>query len=317
MGLRTQRILAADVGGTNTRLAVVELPSLRILKKEECPTREIEDFTSFCKGFLGTEKVDGISVGAAGPVEGKKGKRAIRLINAPFAVQEAVLRKLAKRTLLANDFTMLGHALGAKGQRRVVRKGSPAPDAPCALLGPGTGLGACIILGDGTVAPGEGNGHSDLGLRTPEDYAIAAFIRAEEGLYEDDPVWWEHLLSGAGLVRLHRYVCAARHPEARPLTDPGEVANGNDAASLEARTLFVRFLARKAREMVLNGEAFGGVFLAGGIVQRNPDIIGDAFLAELSRHPHPRYQEQLVRVPVTLILDQDAGLKGAALALKE
>ncbi len=313
--MAAQRILAADVGGTTARLALIDLPALKIARMEERPTREVKEFAAFCKEFLGKEKADGISVGAAGPVEGAAGKRVIRLINASFIVKEAPLRRLAKRTLLLNDFTMLGHALGARLRTRTVRRGKPARDAPRALLGPGTGLGACIILPDGLVAPGEGGGHSDLPLRTPEEYAIAAFIRTEEGLKDDDPVWWEHVLSGAGLVRLHRYVRAARHSEAMARTTAAEVAAGEDKACAAARGLFTRFLARKARDMVLDGEALGGVFLAGGIIERNPELVGDAFLEEFSRHPHARYREQLARVPVTVILDEHAGLKGAALAL--
>ena len=113
--------------------------------------------------------------------------------------------------------------------------------------------------------PGEG-GHVDIGPRTPRDYELFPLYEPIEGRISA-----EQLLCGRGLMNIYQAVSRARgiKPGA---TNPSEVTsaweNGSDPAAVEAIELFVTYLGRVAGDLAMIFMARGGVFLAGGIVQK-------------------------------------------------
>ena len=133
-------------------------------------------------------------------------------------------------------------------------------------------------------------------------------------------ITYEDVLSGRGLERLYHYLhqTAFRHETLPERLTAIEIAatRKENRCSEAAMELFVRLLGRCCRNFVLETKATGGLYVAGGIAARNSGSLGREFLDELSRHPHHLYRELLERVPVSVIIDTNAGLKGAAVLLE-
>jgi glucokinase len=247
--------------------------------------------------------------------------------NARLVIDETTLRKRSglRHALIINDFEALGHAIAIlrKKDVKVLRaRHSKRTGETMAVVGPGSGLGKSILIYDAklkrSVPLQSEGGHADLPLFTSMDIALAQFVRDEEHMSEDSPVSYEHVLSGPGLERLYRFLRYINTEEFRSfparLTAPeiSETRNWN-ACSAATLDLFVRLLARCCRNFVLETYAVGGLYVAGGIVAKNPDAFG-RFLEEFSRYPNPKYAKLLGAVPVTLIINPDVSLLGAAKA---
>jgi len=93
-------------------------------------------------------------------------------------------------------------------------------------------------------------------------------------------------------------------------------ARAGDALSGEAVELFVRLYGAEAGNLALKHMATGGVYVAGGIAPKILDflerpIFVEAFLAK------GRMRPLLERMPVKVVLDDLAALRGAARAALE
>jgi glucokinase len=262
-------ILVADVGGTNCRLALVPQhgashePLARISTGAH-PTPE---------AALGsvlatlTMKPRSAILAVAGPLDGRKAQ----LTNANWHFDGPSLGQALgfEQGLLVNDFEALAASLAVlkAGHLTNLVRGRPDPDGPRLVLGPGTGFGTGALLrrGEtGMLVPTE-CGHIGIGPEDPTE--VKLWPALAEGLPR---VTIEDLLSGNGLVRLHRAV--KRHSQlAEPDISAADVTalalDGNPAA-LMAVVCFWRLLARVAGDLALAFKATGGVYVAGGIAPR-------------------------------------------------
>ncbi|MBI1263647.1 MAG: glucokinase [Alphaproteobacteria bacterium] len=309
--------LAADIGGTNARFALAHgsceagftLSHVRRFRNED-----FEDLRDAALAFLescGGERPQRACFAIAAPVTPGK----VRLTNATWKLDpEALARELGLERLVAvNDFAAQarGAPLCPADQIAVLNAGQAAPDAPVAVLGPGTGLGLGLLApvpGGWRVIATEG-GHAGFAPRTAEEIAVGEYIAREHGF-----VSWERILSGRGLVNIHRALCAI---EGRvwPGARPEEITAGAmaDPASLEGRVvmLFCACLGAYTGDVCVITGARGGAYLAGGILPRiRPLLEASAFDARrVRRGPMTRYVEA---IPVRLILSDAAALLGAA-----
>ena len=106
-------------------------------------------------------------------------------------------------------------------------------------------------------------------------------------------------------------------PKSDRLLEPRAISEaglaGQDAEAAHALRLFAQIYGQVAGDLALVARAQGGVYLAGGIApQILPVLQSGAFLAGF--HAKGRFSDWMQQVPVTVILDPDIGLKGAALA---
>jgi glucokinase len=310
------RILVADIGGTNCRLASFRLDngSLALDRAVWISTKEVADTQTLLAAMfreLDTipAMVDALVVAVAGPVAGHRGK----LTNAALRVDlaDAAARHGVARSLVINDFVAQAYACVTEIGQKARRVTPPAPQKQpkdtghCGVIGAGTGLGMALLARDkrhGALTPvaSEG-GHAGFPFVGEEEYAFHEFIRREKGCAFARA---EDVLSGRGLALLHRYLAG----ESLGAREVGKRALRSDTPTLR---WFSRFYARACRNWILTTLCTGGLWIAGGIAAGDPlCVTSEYFLRELRASEHTF----ISKVPVYLIEDRNSGLWGAARA---
>ena len=188
--------------------------------------------------------------------------------------------------------------------------------ATSALIAAGTGLGEALLHNVGRPA------HS-VARRKPAMPTSPRATSARSSLLRDlierfGRAEVEHVVSGRGLVNIHRVTHNGRCPAVDDDDDPDAPAPISDAAlerrcagCVEALEMFVDAYGAEAGNLALRTVATGGVFVGGGIAPK--------ILPALDRRPlHARVPRQgavrsmLRQMPVKIILNREAGLLGAA-----
>ena len=320
-------MLAADVGGTKTRLALV--PSLergRIGVPASERTYLSGDFASLesmIDAFRASHDgpIAAVSIGFAGPVAEGRGVGT----HVPWPADErALARHLSlSRVHVINDLVASGYGVAALGPEDLVTliPGDPGTPGNAAIVSAGTGLGETTLLlhqGDLIPVASEG-GHADFAPRTDLEIELFRALRVEFGR-----VSMERVLSGLGLANVARVLHAmdgadaalARHlqeagPEELPAAISGNALAGTCSSCVRSLELFVSVYGAEAGNAALRGLALSGVYLGGGIApQILPALQGPLFReAFLAKEPH---RELLERVPVYVIRTDRSALLGAA-----
>ena len=306
--------LIGDIGGTNSRFAVIEAADAAAQRMPNVTTADydcIEDAIEDAVHGRTDLRPRSAIIALAGPIAGEQ----IDLTNASWIVEPrtTVKRFGLEELILLNDFEAVSLALPGLSGNDVdpIGAGAPLADGARVVVGPGTGLGAAALVRgreSWVVVPGEG-GHIDLGPVSPRDFAIWPHLEKLDGRISGEAV-----LSGGGLARLYRAICAADGalPE---LTLPRQISeagiSGTNRQAAEALELFATCLGRIAGDLALIFMARGGVFLAGGIAAKiTPMIKSGAFLAGfLDKEPH---RELLEAIPSAIITKRDPALAGIA-----
>ena len=318
------RILAGDVGGTKTRLALLESDGDRLARvglERVYASREHESLGEIARALLGDaeEAPEAAVFGVPGPVREGRG----RTTNLPWEVDARLLsRELGvAHVALLNDLEALAWAVEAlpEASLETLAAGEPDPTGNAAVLAPGTGLGEAGLAWDGERRrpfATEG-GHASF---APRDELEIALLRQLSARHRH--VSWERVLSGPGLVALHGFLVEHRRAEV-PAWLAEAMAAGDPAAAIseaalagrceiccEAVELFVRLLGAEAGNLALKLKATAGVYIGGGIATkllpalRRPPLL-EAFRAK------GRMRPLLEAVPVKVLLDEGAALLGA------
>ena len=307
-------ILIGDIGGTNARFAIL-LDA--VAEPMMFPVVQTADFATI-DDAIQASVLDKTSIqphsavlAVAGPVDGDE----IDLTNCPWVVRpRQMLTGLGLgEVIVLNDFEAQALAISSLPEtaRTQIGGGIVHEGASRAVLGPGTGLGVAGLVRARNIwipVAGEG-GHIDLGPRTARDLAIWPHLNTIEGR-----VSGEQVLCGRGLVNLYQAIAVANGT--RPIhTTPAEITDAavhrRDEASIEAVDLFATYLGRVAGDIALIFMARGGVFIAGGIVQRIiPILKADQIRAAFEdKAPH----SALLRdIPLYVVTEPLAALAGLA-----
>ncbi|HSV56719.1 MAG TPA: glucokinase [Magnetospirillaceae bacterium] len=336
-------VLAGDVGGTNTSLALIGKKggTFSAILERRYSTREEPSFLAPLGRFLreaGAEapgfRPDLACISGAGPVEGDR----IRLTNAPWNLDALeISREFGLQTLLINDFTAVSYGvllLNPRDEaqiRPLTGRGSPLPEpvpgGVRAVIGAGTGLGVGYVVrtGDRTAAfPSEG-GHVSLPVYDEETRDFSRWLEDRYGF----PPGSEAAVSGQGIGRIFAFLAQRRlfsgpplSPAERDILDlpetdqPARVAAASRESALCGRAMevFVRLYARCAADAAAFFLPYGGLYLAGGIAAKNEDwFLEDyRFMDMFLRSYRSHIQEILARVPVYIVRDYGISLYGAA-----
>src|SRR5439155_172110 len=191
------QVLAGDIGGTKTALAIAEWRSGRLyfLRSRNYASAAYPGLEEIARDFLSTERRRPTSAafGIAGPVRGGRAE----VTKLPWSIDERQLaRRLGiRRVRLVNDF--IAAALGIPRLSRsgsvVLLPGEAESDGPIGVIGAGTGLGQAVLVrvdGDGIAVASEG-GHADFGPRDEREDRLVRFVRKGFGRVDRD-----RLLSG-------------------------------------------------------------------------------------------------------------------------
>ena len=313
MSLNDDTLLVADIGGTNARFAFCDPGSLELGAFATFPCAEFDSIGAVLAAYLATARARPrrVCMAVAGPVE----DGAARMTNLPwsFSAEEIAAAAGAEEALLVNDFEALARALPALADDdlRRIGGGVAAPEGVKAALGPGTGLGVAALArcGEGwRPIPGEG-GHVGFPAQTAEELALLARIRPDGGR-----VSVERVLSGPGLSDLHAALAGGAALPAPEVVK--RARRGGDPAAEAAVGRFVAWLGRFAGDLALLYGARGGVYLGGGVAPAILDFLSDGRFRE-AFEAKGRLRAQVAAIPVFVILAKDAGLRGAALLLRD
>jgi len=316
-------ILAGDVGGTKTSLALYRREARSLLRNRMATyrSREHEDFDAILRDFLsGGGTVERACIGVAGPVESGR----CRLTNLDWEVDEASLRRTlgVREAYLINDLQATASSLPylQESDRAVIQEGEADPRGNMAVLAAGTGLGEGFLVGSGAgyIPLASEGGHVDFAPRDEREMRLHAFLRAKHGR-----VSVERVLSGPGLHDLYRFLREAEGMAEGPRV-AAEVAAGEPqqaivrhglaggtGACAEALRIFCSLYGAEAGNLALQYLATGGVYLGGGIAPAIlPALRRGQFVSAF--RDKGRMGNLLSRVPVAVILDPAAPLLGAA-----
>lgn len=306
-------LIVGDIGGTNARFAWVEAPGQELRIAARLRTADYAgpaEAVRHVAGLVGAAPRSLVLCGA-GPVAGVR----CQLTNAGWLIDgHAVAAALGlEGGLLLNDFEAQALSLPAVPASSLLVIGPDHADGagPRLVLGPGTGLGvgALLQVGGRFVPLASEGGHVDLAPGSPEEGAVFAATERVGGRLAAEVV-----LSGAGLVRLHRARCHVAGTQSPHAESAAVVAAAvADPASLEAGTvrMFLDILARFAGDMAIAFCATGGVYIAGGIVPRLVPLLDHVRFREVFEAKEP--VSWLPRsIATRLIVSADAVLHGMA-----
>jgi glucokinase len=316
-------LLAGDVGGTKTRLGLFKVIGGRPpqVAAHEYTTRQFTSLaamiTEFRKAAGSSSRIDAACFGVAGPVIANAGQ----LTNVPWRVDGDEIAGTfgISRVSILNDLEALAHAVPVleHSELHTLQEGRFRSDGNIAVIAAGTGLGEALlhrVNGRYIPSPGEG-GHADFAPRTEREIALLRDLAARFGRASV-----EHVLSGPGLQNIYRMT----HPDAcAGGLDEAPTAAAISTAALEKRCpacvealeMFVEAYGAEAGNHALRSLATGGVYIGGGIAPKILPALGDGRFVEAfaSKPPHVPL---LKAMPVHVIVNDDAGLIGAAVAAR-
>lgn len=326
--LRARLLLAGDVGGTKTNLALFEARprGVTLVEAERYPSQEHGGLAEIVRVFLAGRRaaLAAAAFGIAGPVADRRS----RVTNLPWVIDARPLtRRLGVPVALANDLAATAWAIPEIDRRRLatlqkgtLRKGTGPQDGSLALIAAGTGLGEAFVLREGGrfLVGATESGHADYAPRTDEEIDLLRFLRARFG-----HVSVERVLSGPGLVNIDDFL-ASRAPgtatvpsvEAEAVPDraaaiSAAALDGSSERAAHALRLFVAAYGAEAGNLALRSFATGGVYLGGGIAPKIlPALMSGGFLEAFTAKG--RFRDLLGSLPVHVILDDRAALLGAA-----
>jgi glucokinase len=318
-------ILAGDIGGTNTRLALASPDTagrLRLADEKVYPSREHTGLGEIVDLFRRDHPapLEAASFGIAGPV--RDGRSATT--NLPWVVET---RDLAARLGLAsagliNDLEASAWGLAALAPEDllVLQAGTPGARGNSAIIAAGTGLGEAGLYWDGRrhhPFATEG-GHADFAPRDETQDGLLHWLRERHGT-----VSWERVVSGPGLVAIYTYLRDVKrmkenHDVAEEMRtgDAGAaisraaIARRSDLA-VAAVDLFVDAYGAEAGNLALKTMATGGLYLGGGIAPRIAPLLATGRFVQAFTDKG-RMRPLLESMPVRIVLNDRTALLGAA-----
>lgn len=307
--------LVADVGGTNTRVAlaeggVVDRASIRRFANAASPGigAILRDYL----GGAGSPEVVGACVAVAGPVDGE----VARLTNLDWTIGRDTIAAAtgAPRIAVINDLQAQGHALGHIAPdclRPVLTPAAPPRSAsPQLVIGVGTGFNAAVVHDGpaGRLVTASECGHATLPVRSEADLGLMRFVETAHGF-----AGVEDVLSGRGLERVHAWAAreAGQVAATGASTIMAAIAAGGDPVAEATGAAFVRAFGTVAGDLALIHLPFGGIYLIGGVAR--------AFAAHFDRfgfaaafRDKGRFAPLVAGFAVSIIEDDYAALTGCA-----
>lgn len=318
-------ILAGDIGGTKTNLALYSKNSLGLLQGEvnqSFVSANYSKFNDILAEFLQLEMtIDSVCLGIAGPIINQR----CQTTNLPWVIdgQELSVKLGTDRVKLLNDLEAMALGILNSAANDLVELNPNAEyiDGNIAVLAAGTGLGEAILFWDGQhhhpIAT-EG-GHTDFAAQTDQQDQFLVYLRK----HLKGHVSWERVLSGDGFGYLYDFLVASGFSQPCSAIENGSSSidrnalisqlglQNKDPICAEVVRLFIELYAAEAGNLALKCLSTGGVFIGGGI---GPKIRSAMESGEFMKYfaAKGRFQPLLNKMSVKLSLNPEAPLLGAA-----
>jgi glucokinase len=337
-------ILAGDIGGTKTNLALYEWETERVepAREQTFVSADYKSLEDILEEFLSpppepSDRKDGESqdtppveqeplvldaacFGIAGPVIENTSKTT----NLPWVVDGAALSKQFKvpHVRLLNDLeaTAYGMLVLKPDEAEILNAGTPPKTkGAMALIAAGTGLGEAILFWDGArykPMPSEG-GHSSFAPTTDLEIELLRYLRVQY-----THVSYERVLSGMGLHAIYEFLRDTKKNEPTWLAEKIKV--GDPAAiiadaglkkqaeiAMQALDMFTTIYGAEAGNLALKAMALDAVYVGGGIAPKLLAKLKDGMFMKAFADKG-RYKKLLANIPVRVITNPKAALLGAA-----
>ena len=323
-------ILAADLGGTKCNVILFEADGklLRPVYRRQVLTAEFSSIETFLQDFVreankqGPLKNAGITCASFG-VAGAIVDDGVVCNNLPWIItRQRISKTLAiplQSTLLLNDVEAAASSLAHLEEKdlRILNDAEPQARAPKVYIAPGTGLGESILFWNSDhyqVSACEA-GLTDFAPGTSEELELLAALRKQM-----PRVCTEEIVSGRGFRYIHQNLFPDAHHEF--FDDPGVDASPRITQQAFAKTcraceetlhIWTQACGSEAGNMALRALAFGGVYLGGGIALKIlPKLKDGTFVRAFC--DKTKLSAELARIPIYIVLNQDAPVVGAAYA---
>lgn len=316
-------LLAGDIGGTKTRLALFRIKGKRLTlqRQGKFPSKAYPGIIALLKDFLSPKvSITAACFGVAGPVANGRCEGT----NLPWIIDAGLIRRTFRcgRTSLINDLEATAYGIERLPSSAflTLQKGRPVKGGTVAVIAAGTGLGEAALVWEGgryQAVASEG-GHTDFAPRNDMEIKLWRYLAGKFG-----HVSYERILSGPGKLDLYyflRDLKGAREPgwlaQALRRGDPSAVVSEmalrkRSPVCVEALGLFASIYGAEAGNWALKMLARGGVYVGGGIAPTLLPILKNGAFMEAFLEKG-RLSSLLSEVPVKVILDDRAALFGAA-----
>lgn len=318
-------ILAGEIGATRTRLAAFEKEGsrLQLVVEKTYLSQEHNNLSEIIAGFI---KGEGVGVhqacfGVAGPVRHGRSK----ISNLPWVIDA---RDLAKQLLLdsvgmLNDLEAYAYGIDGLDSKDLVtlNEGSEDAEGNRAVISARTGLGVAGLYWDGFRHHPFGceGGHSDFAPRSALEMELLAYLQKKYGR-----ISCERLLSGPGIKNIYDFLRDSKKAEEPQwlkdqmgaAADPPALisqlaAEGKAAICDQTMTIFVSIYGAETGNVALNFMSTGGIFIGGSVAAKNVPRMKDPVFMQ-SFLDKGRMESLLKDMPVTIVLNDDSGIIGAA-----
>jgi len=318
-------LLAGDIGGTKTKLAIFsnETGPRVPLSEATFPSARYASLEAIVQEFMAQVNypVDRACFGVAGPVA--DGRATIT--NLPWVLDEIPLQTALNIPMvrLLNDLEAIAHTIPLlkPGELHALHEGQAAPTGNIAIIAPGTGLGEAFLTWNGSsyqTQKSEG-GHADFAPTTELEIGLLRYL-----LRRFEHVSYERVCSGKGIPNIYAYLAEHGYPDELPelhkqLAEAEDqtplivnaAMNGTSRRCIDTVNTFVSILGSEAGNLALKVLATGGIYVGGGIPPRILPLLEQGqFLQSFRRKG--RFIKMLEEMPVHVILDPTVALFGAA-----
>jgi glucokinase len=309
-------IIAADVGGTKTRLIFADIDEPgNVLYEARYLSGEFDSFEPLLEIFINESgavkgQVDLLTLALPGLVN----ETSARLTNLPWVIEKQLLKDIFgfKKVSFMNDFqaSAFGTAQLREKDRIILNPGvlksnDLKDNAVRVAVGAGTGLGVAWLQGDQATACAfdtEG-GHIDFAPVNDTQIRLLQYLQQRYA-----HVSYERLLSGAGLVTLYEFCAGKQNSNINAAWVNSQ--SQTDEAAQRALSLFVQIYGAYIGNIALLYKPYGGIFITGGIAAKIIDKMqSEEFInAYLGKGRMSALVEQIA---VYLVTNERIGVLGA------
>ena len=306
------KTLVADIGGTNSRLAVAITSKKNreiILKNiQKFKNSDFNNFEEVIEKYLSSSNDNLISrmcIAAAGIIS----EDTVEMSNLNWKITVPSLQKTSniKSVLIINDLQAQGYALDfikPKDQEKLIEGNYSAAQIDTKLVcGMGTGFNVAIAYQTafGTFVPASEYGHARTTTANEKQKLIVKQLEENSSF-----VSYENILAGSGLNRLDKVL---NRREDRSPSDILEAAKAGDLKAKEVGSQLAGFAGQAFGDFALMNMALGGVYLIGGVARAMMPYLKEENFKQ-NFYNRGNFSEIMKKISVHLILDDYAALKG-------
>jgi glucokinase len=316
-------LLIGDIGGTNARFALAKTIEPGFSNELTLACADYETAEQGIADYLersGCGRPDVICLAAAGPVV----DGSVSFTNNHWVIDSHALQEkfLSSGVQLLNDFESIAYSIPMLSEKDIATIGLVSTEqegkreATFGVLGPGTGLGTGgLLVRESGIYPVVGEGsHAGFAPETRMQFEVLKQLRQRF-----DRVSSERLISGPGLENIYWALCKIRGEPTTNITAAevfSRVLAKEDPIAVEATQMFYEALGQIAGNLALMLGAFDGIYLAGGIVKRYPDLLNSSSFRSGFENKG-RHRSLMEKIPTLLILHPQPGLLGASYCARE